>query len=143
MAHPIAVAAAALASTLIVGCATGSTLRSGGADRFFDRPPYYTGQRLIEQGAVLYLPVQFRRADAALFGPELQGQPLRSMLADMNAYLEGLTAPRACGLRAGGRAGRLRSGGRAGGLRAGGRAGELRSGGFAAARRVRLRNPAR
>jgi hypothetical protein len=91
MAHPIAVAAAALASTLIVGCATGSTLRSGGADTFFDRPPYYTVQRLIEQGAVLYLPVQFRPADAALFGPELQGQPLRSMLADMNAYLEGLS----------------------------------------------------
>jgi hypothetical protein len=91
MAHPIAVGAAALASTLIAGCATVSTLRSGTADTFFDRPPYYSGQRLIERGAVLYLPVQFRVADGALFGPDLQGQPLRSMLAEMNAYLESLS----------------------------------------------------
>jgi hypothetical protein len=92
MARYVAAGAMAVVSALSAGCATGSTLRSGVGDTFFDRAPYYAGQRVFERGTVLRLPIQFHRTDAALFGPaDAEGRPLMALLAEMNEYLDVLS----------------------------------------------------
>jgi hypothetical protein len=86
---------ALLGSVLVAGCTTGSTLRSGVGDAFFDRAPYYAGHRVFERGVVVHLPIHFHTPDAS-FGPaELAGSGLTSLLAEMNAYLDDLGASRA------------------------------------------------
>jgi hypothetical protein len=77
------------------GCAsTGSTYRSGVADRFLEHAPYYAGARPVE-GGLAVLPIAYQRggSQAALFDPAADaGTPIAALLAEMNAYLGTLNA---------------------------------------------------
>lgn len=89
----------ALAGTLFVlaGCAsTGSTLNSGVGDRYMERAPYYAGIRPeLNTGPIVHLPISFQRggSQGELFDPaSADGSPIAALLAEMNGYLDSLTA---------------------------------------------------
>jgi hypothetical protein len=80
-------------ATLLAGCATtGATLNSGVGDTFFQRAPYYAGQRVQDDAPLAHFEIRFRAADPAnLFGPgDAPGTPLAVLLEEMNAYLDSL-----------------------------------------------------
>lgn len=85
---------------LTAACAsTGATFRSGVGDAFLEHPPYYAGARTTpvatEGVRVGVLPVLYQAgaAQAAMFDPKAgAGSPLAQLLAEMNAYLDSLTA---------------------------------------------------
>ena len=78
---------------LLAACAgTGSTWRSGVGDKFLGEPPYYAGTS-GPAGAVAHLPVSYQRgaAQSPIFEPsDADDAPVAALLADMNAYLDGL-----------------------------------------------------
>jgi hypothetical protein len=83
----------ALFTVLLSACAsTGSTWRSGVGDTFLGEPPYYAGTA-GSGGVVAHLPVSYQRgaAQAPMFEPsDAADAPVAALLADMNAYLDGL-----------------------------------------------------
>lgn len=80
-------------AVLLSACtSTGSTWRSGVDDTFLGEPPYYAGTS-GSGGAVAHLPVSYQRgaAQSPIFEPsDAADAPVAALLADMNAYLDGL-----------------------------------------------------
>jgi hypothetical protein len=78
---------------LAAGCATtGATYRSGVGDAYFERAPYYAGQRVGSAEPLAHFQVRFRAADPLnMFGPaDAEGTPVARLLDEMNAYLDSL-----------------------------------------------------
>lgn len=100
MSRPLVVILAASFAAIVGGCAgTGATLRSGVGDTFLAHAPWYAGVKSspardasVRVGihAVHYQP---RDAQAAFFEPSaLAGKPVAALIAEMNDYLDSLTA---------------------------------------------------
>lgn len=87
-------------SLLLAGCAsTGATFRSGVGDAFLERPPYYAGATkasLTPPGQRVGLfPVHYQpgASQPAFMDPRwAPGSPIATLLTDMNAYLDSLSA---------------------------------------------------
>lgn len=91
---------------IIAGCAvvattacasTGATFRSGVGDAFPEHPPYYAGASIATLNAdtsrIGHLPVAYQQgaSQLAIFDPSAgAGTPTATLLAEMNAYLDGL-----------------------------------------------------
>lgn len=77
------------------GCAsTGATFGSGVGDRFLEHAPWYAGAPAGDS-AIAYLPITYQRggSHSAMFDPAAAvGSPMAALLADMNAYLDSLSA---------------------------------------------------
>jgi hypothetical protein len=85
--------AATAAALLAGGCAsTGATLDSGVGDTFFERPPYYAGQRVPDAAGIVHAPIRFQRRESVeAFEPStLEGRPVAVLLSEMNAWLDSL-----------------------------------------------------
>lgn len=86
---------AVLAALFLAGCA-GATLGSGVGDRYLARAPYYAGQQVArEPAAIGHLPITYQRggSHAEIFDPWAdEGSAIATLLAEMNAYLDGLGA---------------------------------------------------
>ena len=97
----------ALAGILIItsGCATGTSLGGGVAERLVDEPPYYAGRGLsMEHVAVAHLPIRYQRGGSqeAMFDPaEGRGTQVAMLVSEMNAYLDSLGASVRVAARAG------------------------------------------
>lgn len=105
--HATARIAAAALVVVTAGCAsTGATFRSGVGDAFLEHPPYYAGASLAsvssDRSRVGYLPITYQRgaSQAAIFDPRSgPGTPVGALLAEMNAYLDSLSATHGFGVR--------------------------------------------
>jgi hypothetical protein len=83
-----------------LGCAsTGATLNSGVGDAFPEHPPYYAGAPLnavvADATPIGLFPLVFQRgaSQSAIFDPSSDaGSPVARLLADMNAYLDSVSA---------------------------------------------------
>jgi hypothetical protein len=78
-------------------CATtGATFKSGVGDAHLDKPPYYAGARVAAgETRIAHLPIAYQRGavQAANFEPgDARGTAVRSLLDEMNAYLDSLGA---------------------------------------------------
>lgn len=87
----IGLALALLASA----CATtGATLGSGVGEKYFDRPPYFTGAQPPQSAELIaHLPIAYQRGavQAAFFEPDSgEGSPVSNLLQEMNAFLDSL-----------------------------------------------------
>jgi hypothetical protein len=107
MPTPLRIHSRALARTLTpvlllltAACATaGSTFRSGVGDAHLEHPPWYAGASAsvvaADRSAIGHLPIAYQRgaAQSSLFDPRSgPGTPIGDLLAEMNAYLDSLTA---------------------------------------------------
>jgi hypothetical protein len=92
-------ALATCALLVAVGCATGSTLRSGIGDKLLQHAPFYAGSGAApDTAAVGHLPVAYQRGatQEAMFDPAAgAGTPVAALLAEMTAFLDssGVTVP--------------------------------------------------
>jgi hypothetical protein len=84
-------AALAVLAAVVAGCA-GSTVRSGVGDTYLSAPPWYAGAAVLAGPPIAHLPISYQPSGQLpvfeLSGAE--GAPLTALLADMNAYLDGL-----------------------------------------------------
>jgi hypothetical protein len=75
-------------------CATaGGTFGSGVGDQYLKEPPYYAGSVSFPVGRVAHLPIAYQQGASqdAMFDPDAHpGSPVAALLAEMNAYLDGL-----------------------------------------------------
>lgn len=75
-------------------CATtGSTLKSGVGDSYFDHPPFYAGATVRGSERIGVFPIVFQRGatQPASFDPKAgAGTPVGALLDDMNRYLDSL-----------------------------------------------------
>lgn len=92
-------AIALVASTTLACASTGATLNSGVGDAFPEHPPYYAGAPLsavvAEVAPIGLFPLVFQRGASqnAIFDPSSDaGSPVARLLADMNAYLDSVSA---------------------------------------------------
>jgi len=87
---------APLVALAFVACATGSTFRSGVADRLLQHPPFYAGTRSAQDtGVVGHLPIAYQRgaAEHPMFDPASgPNTPLATLQNEMNRYLDSLGA---------------------------------------------------
>jgi len=84
-------------AALTAACATaGATYRSGVAPKSFDRPPFYAGAAVAPDARrVAHLPIRYQRGaeQSPHFEPKAgSGSPAAALVADMNAYLDSLSA---------------------------------------------------
>jgi hypothetical protein len=84
------------AAALTAACAsTGATFQSGVGNKSFDKPPYYAGAAVTpDERHIAHLPIRYQHdRDAASFEPRADsGTPAALLVAEMNAYLDSLTA---------------------------------------------------
>lgn len=88
-----------LGACATTGANTGATLGSGVGDAMLSRPPWYAGARATPVAAnaarVGVAPIAYQQRDGQgeMFDPSAApGSPMAQLLAEMNAYLDSLTA---------------------------------------------------
>lgn len=86
-------------AALTAACASaGATYQSGVAPKSFDHPPFYAGAPVTAGASrIAHFPVRYQRGaeQPASFEPSAaSGSPMASLLAEMNAYLDSLSAAR-------------------------------------------------
>jgi len=86
-------------AALTAACASaGATYQSGVAPKSFDHPPFYAGAPVTADASrIAHFPVRYQRGaeQPASFEPSAaSGSPMASLIAEMNAYLDSLSAAR-------------------------------------------------
>src|SRR5688572_30183938 len=82
-----------LAVSLIGGACAGATIGSGVGDAHLLQPPYYAGNDDAPDGRIAHAPIVYQRGStqSPIFEPPGDpGSPIAALLAEMNAYLDGL-----------------------------------------------------